>query len=529
VAGRGIRVTSGRANKMIRSRKFILYVATGFLTLCFALAAVLCLRWPFRRAAVLQDLAEASLTRVSAASFHETYFPRPGCELDQVIFQHNPAPGSPPLITIARLRIESTFAGLFTHQVRRIRAEGMRLLAPAPGSAEKFEVPERSSFVIDELIADGAVLEIASNDHAHPPLSFSFHNFSIDDVGGRGASTFRATLSNPEPPGEITTTGKFGPWSSRDVGQTPVSGEYKFEHADLGALPGIHGLLASQGKFSGVLQRIQVDGETEVPEFAVTGSSHRTLLRTEFQAEVNAQNGDTLLHLVNAHFRQTTIRSQGSVAGNSNQPGKAVSLEIASSSSRIQDILLLFIESPRAPMSGQVRFKGTVAIPPDQRAFLSKLRIEGDFGIDDGGFTKPGTQRDVNRLSAGALGEKHDPPEENEVDSAAVLSDLSGHVSVRNGAARFSNLSFSVPGALAQFQGTYNLISEKIDLHGTLKTRAEVAKTTQGMKAVVLKVLQPFFRKPAGYMVPVKITGTYDHPFFGLDLVGKEKQSRAQK
>jgi hypothetical protein len=111
-----------------------------------------------------------------------------------------------------------------------------------------------------------------------------------------------------------------------------------------------------------------------------------------------------------------------------------------------------------------------------------------------------------------------------------VLSDLKGHVLLRNGVATFSNLSFSVPGALGQMQGTYNLISEKIDLHGTLKTEAEVSKTTHGIKALMLKVLDPFFKnKPNGYLAPVKITGTYDHPSFGLDLGDRKDKSKRVK
>jgi hypothetical protein len=59
-------------------------------------------------------------------------------------------------------------------------------------------------------------------------------------------------------------------------------------------------------------------------------------------------------------------------------------------------------------------------------------------------------------------------------------------------------------------QGTYNLLTEKIDLHGTLKTDSEPSKTTRGMKALMLKVLDPFFKKKhVGYVMPVKITGTY--------------------
>ena len=77
-------------------------------------------------------------------------------------------------------------------------------------------------------------------------------------------------------------------------------------------------------------------------------------------------------------------------------------------------------------------------------------------------------------------------------------------------------------------RGTYDLISEKIDLHGTLKTEAEVSKTTRGIKSLMLKVLDPFFKnKPNGYQAPVKITGTYDHPQFGLDL-GNQGHNRNQ-
>jgi AsmA-like C-terminal region len=134
-------------------------------------------------------------------------------------------------------------------------------------------------------------------------------------------------------------------------------------------------------------------------------------------------------------------------------------------------------------------------------------------------FTKADTQQGVNNLSQSALGDKNHKAEDDGTDPRNVLSDLKGHVLLRNGIATFSNLSFGVPGALAQMQGTYDLIREKIDLHGTLKTEAEVSKTTHGIKALMLKMLDPFFKnKPNGYLAPVKITGTYDHPAFGLDL-----------
>ena len=125
-----------------------------------------------------------------------------------------------------------------------------------------------------------------------PPLKFVFQGFTLSDAGSNSPAVFKATLSNPEPPGEITTTGKFGPWNADNVGQTAVSGDYRFENADLGRLPGISGVLASSGKYAGTLEHIEVEGSTDVPLFAVVRSSHHTDLQTQFHAIVNAENGD---------------------------------------------------------------------------------------------------------------------------------------------------------------------------------------------------------------------------------------------
>ncbi len=500
--------------------------AVAMVVIFLAAIVSLALRWPFSRAAVLKELEEASMSRVDAGTFHATYFPRPGCILEHVTFQHNPKLGSPPLITIERLGIEGSFSGLFTKHVRRVRAQGMRVLTPPQGSNEHFQTPERSPVVIDELVADGGILEVASREAEKQPLKFSFRNFALSNVGSSGPATFQATLSNPEPPGEITTTGKFGPWNADDVGKTAVSGEYVFQQADLGVFRGIAGLLSSSGKFSGVLDRIEVQGVTDTPRFTVTSSSHEVQLRTQFHAVVNGENGDTFLERVAAAFLKTTVWSKGSVAGRSGQPGKTALIELAANDGRIQDILLLFTRSPRAPMSGTVSFRANVAIPPGKRPFLEKVVLQGDFGIDAGSFTKSDTQEGVNHLSEGALSEEeHQKTQKDKDDPATALSDLKGHVLLRDGTARFSNLSFIVPGALAQMQGTYNLLTEKIDLHGTLKTDAEPSKTTQGMKALILKVLDPFFKKKhVGYVMPVKITGTYEHPSFGLDLSDQDNK-----
>jgi hypothetical protein len=496
----------------------VLLVLAG---LILAAVVVLVACWPFRLAAVVEQLQETGLGKVEVGAFHETYFPKPGCVLEKVRFQHNPKPGAPPLISIETVRIEGSFSGLFAKHVKRVRAEGIHILVPPKSAAENFQTPQRSTVVIDELIGDGAVLEI-SREAPSPSLKFLFHTFDLSDIGSNGPATFNARFSNPEPPGEIIASGKFGPWNADDFGKTPTSGDYQFQQADLSVFHGIAGLLSSSGKFSGVLDHIEVQGETDVPDFTVTSSSHKVRLRTQYRAEVNGQNGDTLLHQVVANFLKTTVSARGAVAGEGTQPGKTASVDLTANEGRIQDMLLLFTQADRAPMSGLTSFHAKVSIPPGNRSFLQEVELQGEFGINAGTFSNSNTQEGVNHMSEGALfgGEDRNKAQKKEEDSETVLSDLKGHVLVKDGIARFSDLSFSVPGASARMQGTYNLINEKIDLHGTLKTESEPSNTTSGVKALMLKVLNPFFKKkPVGYVMPVKIMGTYEHPLFGLDLV----------
>jgi hypothetical protein len=55
---------------------------------------------------------------------------------------------------------------------------------------------------------------------------------------------------------------------------------------------------------------------------------------------------------------------------------------------------------------------------------------------------------------------------------------------------------------------------------------ADLLLPTHGMKALMLKVLEPFFKKKhEGYAMPVKITGTYEHPASGLDLNDRDQKN----
>ena len=88
-------------------------------------------------------------------------------------------------------------------------------------------------------------------------------------------------------------------------------------------------------------------------------------------------------------------------------------------------------------------------------------------------------------------------------------------MSLRDGSAALSNVSFRVHGASASLHGTYSVINYAVDLHGQLALQKELYDTTSGFKSVLSKLLDPIFkRKHAGAVIPVSITGTYDFPVF---------------
>jgi hypothetical protein len=84
-----------------------------------------------------------------------------------------------------------------------------------------------------------------------------------------------------------------------------------------------------------------------------------------------------------------------------------------------------------------------------------------------------------------------------------------------------------VPGAKAHLQGTYNIVNYRINLHGNMKVDTKISKTSSGAKALLLKIMDPLFRKKKkGEVVPVHILGTYEKPQFGLDFSNNNKAKR---
>jgi len=507
-----------------------LIIGVSLIVIAGVVLIVLARNWPFTQQAVTKALQDRFARTVQIRSFRKTYFP-PGCVAEGVTFLHRKRQDLPPMITVQTLIIRGSYNGLLRIHPRldEVEVKGLHVLIPPPGpSGQPSSVmplttsTTGASITIGEIKTDGALLEFMPRQPGQEPFKLQVQRLKVDNVGEGGVIPYRAALLNTEPPGEIQSEGKVGPWNEDDPGSTPVTGSYTYEHANLSVFDGISGTLSSQGKFSGTLGHMDANGEIDVPDFRVSGSSHTVHLISKFQAVVDGTNGDTYLQTVDSHFERTTLTSNGSVLGHPGQHGKTVRLEMAVKEGRIEDLLFLFTDEERPSMTGSISLHAKVQVPPGPPGFLSKLDLAGSVGIGSERFTNPKVQQPLNALTQSADGESKKQQAE---DPETVLSTLSGDVSAKNGVATLSNVSFSAPGTRAQLQGTYNLVNRKVDLHGVLYTNGKLSDTTSGFKALVLKAVGPFLKKKSVTVVSFAIAGTSSNPSFALDFTEKRRVS----
>lgn len=477
--------------------------------------------WPFTRDALTRTLEERLRGRVVFGQFRETWFP-PGCVADDVRLLSPKGAENPPLITARNLIIRTSWLGLVNHHIGKIKVVGLHLtIPPAKASGQ-------SSFMLDtggktdvssiaEIEFNDAVLELLPPAEGWRKTTMEIHQLVLDHLADGKTAYFHLSLKTGRPTGEVKAQGSAGPWNTNNAGTTPISGIYQFADANLAAFKGLRGTLSSAGKFSGNLSKIDTAGSVDVPRFQVDGSAESVHLMARFRATVDTQTADTVLEEVEAHVGRTIVVATGNVSGGGDAAGKTARLDMTVDTGRLEDLLNYFSRERHPSMTGDVRFRAHVELPPGP-GFLRKVRLTGDFGVSGGEFTSPGRQTPVNHLSDSAQGEKK--PQE---DPRTVLSNIKGHVAVRDGTASLTNVSFEFPGALAEMNGTYNLIPQTVDIRGTLRTDGTLSDATSGIKALMVKVATPFLKKKRTTIVPFAISGSSSNPTIGLDLRNKVK------
>jgi hypothetical protein len=443
--------------------------------------------------------------------------------------------GDEPLISVQQFVVDADMLGVLHKRIAHVQLHGLKIVIP-PGKPHR-DTPEpiatsgssddrahtdpsfQADIMVDVLESEDALLvtmpDAKDVAKGRQPRVWAIHRLTLHHVGATTAMPFDATLTNAVPPGEIVTKGQFGPWHVDEPGDTPLRGDFTFAHADLGVFHGIAGTLSSRGQFGGTLDYILADGEADVPDFMVTLGGQPFALHTKYHTAIDGTNGNTYLKRIDANFLQTSLVATGSVYNDDQHlPGRCVQLDITMDRARIEDVLKMAVKAQQPVMTGALQLRTKFLLPPGEADVAERLHLDGRFAIGGARFTNVDVQSKIRELSARSQGKTI------EELNGRVLSDFTGTFKLGNGRLLLPALTFTVPGAQIDLAGNYALKPETLDFRGTMLMDATISQTQHGWKKLLLKAVDPFFRRKDGKdgsAIPFKIGGKRGDPQFGLD------------
>lgn len=514
-----------------RRRWIVVAAVAGLLAAALiALAA----RVPFSsetlRLRVVATLADRLDSEVELGDLSLRLFPRLHVVGTDLAVRHKGRRDVPSLIAVKAFTVDADLMGLWRRRVAHVRLNGLEIHippgddrdepeAPAPAQdpslrgAEEGHVATGQQVIVDEVEAPEAAVIIIPRHPNQPPKTWYLHALRVRNVSANTTMPFEALLTNGVPPGQVATQGTFGPWHRDDPGHTPVGGRFTFENADLSVFKGISGILSAKGTYGGTLETIDVHGATDTPDFMVNISGHTVPLKTTYHAIVDGTNGDTKLERIDASFLNTALVATGGVYDVKGVRGRTVTLDVTMDQARLEDVMRLAVKTPAPPMTGALGLGTKFELPPGDRDVVDKLRLDGQVSIGGGRFTNGGIQQKVNDMSRRARGRQAGAE-----PSPKVASDFSGRFALGDGVLTLDRLTFDIPGAVVELEGQYALARETLAFSGHLFMDAKVSQTTTGWRSVLLKVVDPLFRRQGRTVIPIKITGTRGAPAFGMDV-----------
>ena len=485
--------------------------------------------WDLRPQRIEDRVIAALINRfdsnVTVGSADISVFPTLTASGTDLTFRYQGRTDVPPLVKIPSFSASAPISGLLGERLRiaSVRLEGLQIYMPPDrlkttdgggGRPQlKGKIPD---LYIDEIVSREARLEIASKKPGRLPRLFEIHDLVMNDFSAHGAAKFQAGVTNPIPRGRVETNGSVGPWQADEPRLTPINGQYSFKDAKLDDIKGIGGIHSSVGSYRGTLERIEVECQTETPQFSIDIGGQPVPLSTKFKAIVDGTNGDTWLERVDAMLGQSPIIASGAVVRTEDVKGRRVTLDVQLKQARIEDLMRLAVKSSKPPLTGRVDLATAFLLPQGDEDVVDRLRLDGRFSLAEARFANVDVQKRLTSLSLKARGKEEGDPE---TEGASVVSRLRGKFALRHAVLEFEELTFAVPGAMVQLEGTYTLHDEQLNFHGDLMVEASLADMTSGFKSLLARLAQPFFRrKGGGTQLPIKITGPRSKPEFGLDV-----------
>src|SRR5690349_7462211 len=278
-----------------------LFLIAGVLAVLFATGAATWFVWALRPERVREHLITAVSNRFAARvdvdDANVSIYPRPAITGTRLRIQlRNADVETPPLVSVNSFQASAPFSGLAGPRIQlgNVTLVGTDIRIPPGGltpavtsldteNPKERRREERSSIVVDEIVSTDARLEIATRKANKLPRVFEIHDLILRGFGLPEGARFQAGVTNAIPRGRVETTGVFGPWLTEEPTLTPIRGEYSFRNANLDDIKGIGGILSSVGQYRGTLERIEVDGQTETPNFSIDLANQPVPLFTRFK------------------------------------------------------------------------------------------------------------------------------------------------------------------------------------------------------------------------------------------------------
>jgi len=512
---------------------------------------------PYLHDRIVRDLSRRFDSDVEIGALHARAYPRLQVFGEKLTLKHHgSAEGLPPLIAVEKFDFSADPWNLlhWPLQIENAHISGLAITIPPrgqrgfsnasgnarAGTAAKTGAKPQSGnsqvlFVIASAICDNATLVIMTDHPDKPPRHFDIQSVLLHDAGPGRAMSFVATLTNPKPLGQIDTKGDFGPWDAQEPRDTPVAGSFSLNDADLGTIKGIGGILTSKGTYQGVIDRIEVEGSTDTPEFTVSTGGHPMPLHTDYTATVDGSNGDTYLHPVRATLLHSLIVANGSVVRKAD--GHTITLDVVASGARIEDLLKVAVKTLPPTLSGPITLHTKFVLPPGPQPVFERLMLDGNFSLTSAHFSNFEAQEKLDQLSLRAQGHPKQAQEEaaavkqsgdlesekraaaKTVEGSDVASNMRGKFTLKDGTASIPSVDFDVPGAAIHLSGDYHLTDQNFLFRGNARLDARLSQMTTGVKSLLLKAVDPFFAKQgAGVLVPIRIFGSDATLHFALDF-----------
>jgi len=438
-----------------------------------------------------------------------------------LVIRRKNAAGMSPVLTVRKFSFDVDLGAVFgsPKTVNQVVVEGMEIRIPPKGERNPAQPKKEPVNVeIREIVAKDSELVIMPKMTGKPPLIFDIAYLRLESPGKDLPMKYDAWLTNPRPKGLIHSNGDFGPWATTDPGDTPLSGKYTFEHADLSCFSSIAGILNSTGEFEGTLSAITARGEASIPDFRLKSAGHRVPLSASFEVLVDGGNGNTILKPVRATLGATQFATSGGVIKKDGDLQRSIALDVSMAAGNLSDILRLAMKGSPF-MEGGLALKSRIVIPPLTGGVKEKLLLDGQFKISQGRFLRSEIQSKIDSLSRRGQGQP------NNEEITQVFSGMTGEFRMEDQTLAFRSLTFSTPGTAIKLAGNYSLADDRVDFYGSLGLKARVSQTVTGWKRWALKPVDPFFAKNGvGTFLRIRIYGNSKSPNFGLDH-GKPESS----